>query len=123
MSKITDKQQRELQYLAELSDEDIDTSDIPEVDYVSDAVRGRFYRPIKRQITLRIDTDVLEWFRAQGGKYQTLINAALRDYVEEHQGCNPSSAPVTPPMLGSKRGRWQRMSGIGAGIRAECENP
>jgi len=86
MSKMTDKQQRELRQLAELPDEAIDTSDIPEVGDFSGAVRGRFYRPIKRQITLRIDVDLLEWFRAQGGKYQTHINAALREYVQEHRG-------------------------------------
>jgi len=83
---MTDKQQRELRQLAELPDEAIDTSDIPEVGDFSGAVRGRFYRPIKRQITLRIDVDLLEWFRAQGGKYQTHINAALREYVQEHRG-------------------------------------
>ncbi|MEA3273888.1 MAG: BrnA antitoxin family protein [Pseudomonadota bacterium] len=86
MSKMTDEQRHELQRLAELPDEDIDTSDIPEVADFSRAVRGRFYRPVKRQITLRIDADLLEWFRAQGGKYQTRINAALREYVEEHHG-------------------------------------
>ena len=85
MSKMTDEQRRELRYLAELPDEDIDTGDIPEVSDFTDAVRGRFYRPVKRQITLRIDADLLEWFRAQGGKYQTRINAALREYVKEHQ--------------------------------------
>ncbi|WP_133510105.1 BrnA antitoxin family protein [Candidatus Thiosymbion oneisti] len=86
MSKTTDKQQRELRQLAELPDEDIDTSDIPEVSDFSGAVRGRFYRPIKQQITLRIDVDLLEWFEAQGGKYQTHINAALREYVQTHRG-------------------------------------
>lgn len=86
MSKMTDEQQRELRYLAELPDEHIDTTEIPEVSDFTDAVRGRFYRPIKRQVTLRIDADLLEWFRAQGGKYQTRINAALREYVKEHQG-------------------------------------
>jgi len=82
MSKTTDKQQQELQRLAELPDEDIDTGDIPEVGDFSGAVRGRFYRPIKQKITLRIDVDLLEWFKAQGSKYQTHINAALREYVQ-----------------------------------------
>ncbi|CAD7851350.1 MAG: hypothetical protein [Olavius algarvensis Gamma 1 endosymbiont] len=71
--------------MAELPDADIDTSDIPEIVDFSDAVRGRFYRPIKQQVTLRIDADLLEWFRAQGGKYQTHINTALREYVQEHR--------------------------------------
>jgi uncharacterized protein (DUF4415 family) len=96
MSKMTDEQRRELQRLAELPDEEIDTSDIPEVGDFSDAIRGRFYRPIKRQITLRIDADLLEWFRAQGGKYQTRINAALREYVEGHHGRVRKNKDLTP---------------------------
>ena len=82
MSKMTDKQRGDLFRLSELREQDIDTSDIPEITDFSHAVRGRFYRPIKRQVTLRIDADVLEWFRAQGGRYQTRINHVLREYVE-----------------------------------------
>jgi uncharacterized protein (DUF4415 family) len=85
MSKTADEQRRELQRLAELPDEAIDTGDIPEVDDFSGAVRGRFYRTVKQQVTLRIDADLLEWFRSRGGKYQTRINDALREYVESHR--------------------------------------
>lgn len=60
----------------------VDLSDIAEQADWTGAVRGRFYRPIKQQITLRIDADVLAWFRAQGGKYQTAVNEALRDHVK-----------------------------------------
>lgn len=84
MSKLTDEQHRELQRLAELPDEEIDTSEIPEIRDFSSAIRGKFYRPIKKQITLRIDADLIAWFKAQGGQYQTRINSALREYVEEH---------------------------------------
>ncbi len=42
------------------------------------AVRGRFYRPLKRQITARVDADVLEWLQSQGKGYQSRINAILR---------------------------------------------
>ena len=38
----------------------------------------------KEQVTLRIDADVLAWFRAGGNKYQTRINAALREYIRTH---------------------------------------
>ena len=54
----------------------------------SDAGRGVFYRPVKRQITLRLDADVLAWFkqRAPGGRgYQTAINRALHDHVQQHR--------------------------------------
>ena len=85
MSKVTEKQSKEIRRLAKMADEDIDTSELPEVDDFSDAVRGRFYRPVKRQITLRLDADLLAWFRSQGGKYQTRINAALREYMDSHR--------------------------------------
>ena len=85
MSKVTKKQAREIQKLADSADEEIDTNDIPEVEDFSGAVRGRFYRPVKQQITLRIDADLLAWFRSLGSKYQTRINAALREYMDSHR--------------------------------------
>jgi len=75
---------RELTALAALPDDRIDTGDVPEVRDWSAAKRGLLYRPLKRQLTLRLDADVVAWFkrRAKGGRgYQTDINRALRDYV------------------------------------------
>jgi uncharacterized protein (DUF4415 family) len=40
----------------------------------------------KQQITLRIDADVLEWFRAYGSGYQSRMNAVLKAYVQTHEG-------------------------------------
>lgn len=68
-----------------MADEDINTDDIPEVFDWSDAVRGKFYRPIKEQVTLRIDADVIAWFRQNEDKYQTAINAALREHVDRQR--------------------------------------
>ena len=85
MNKVTERQAEEIRRLAEKSDGEIDTGDAPEVTDFHGAEVGRFYRPIKKQVTLRLDADLLEWFRAQGGKYQTRINRALREYVEEHR--------------------------------------
>ena len=79
------KQIDELRQLAQQSDRHINTSDIPEVVDWSGAERGRYYRPVKQQVTLRIDADLLAWFRSQGNKYQTRINTVLRDYVEHHR--------------------------------------
>ena len=45
---------------------------------------GRFYRPIKKQITIRIDADLLDWFKHEAEKYQTLINQACREYMLHH---------------------------------------
>jgi uncharacterized protein (DUF4415 family) len=73
--------------LAALPDESIDLDDMAEVPDWSDASRGKFYRPVKQQLTLRLDADVVHWFKAQtqGGGYQTRINQALRHYVEQHE--------------------------------------
>lgn len=85
MSKVTKRQAEEIRELVDLPDDRIDTSDIPEMTDFRNAEVGRFYRPVKKQITLRLDADLIAWFREQGGKYQTRINQALREYVEEHR--------------------------------------
>ena len=85
---LTAEQQAELDLLAALPEEEIDTRDMPEVRDWSEARRGVLYRPLKRQITLRIDDDVIEWFKSQshqGGGYQTDINRALREYVDRYR--------------------------------------
>ena len=81
---LNQRQKEYLERLRNMPDDEIDTSDAPEILDWSNAKRGMFYRPIKRQITLRLDADVLEWFRQQvpdGRGYQTEINKALRDHV------------------------------------------
>jgi len=85
---LTAAQRAELKALAALPDDEIDTRDIAEVRDWSGAKRGLFYRPLKQQLTLRIDADVVAWFkgRARGGKrYQTNINHALREYMERNR--------------------------------------
>jgi len=68
----------ELAALARKRDEDIDTSDIPEIKDWSGAVVGKFYRPIKEAVSIRLDADILAWFKGQGSGYQTRINEVLR---------------------------------------------
>lgn len=76
---ITDKQRRELKRLAARPDSQIDFSDVPEAKpRASDIEVGRFYKPIKQLVSLRVDADVLAWFRGQGKKYQTYMNKVLR---------------------------------------------
>ena len=77
---LTDAQREQLAQLAAMPDEMIDTGDIPEL---TDAawragVRGRFYRPVKQQITARVDADVLAWLKSEGKGYQGRLNAILR---------------------------------------------
>ena len=68
--------------LAAMSDDDIDTDDIPEapVENWALAKRPGLYRPLKRHMSMRLDADVIEWFkqRAQGRGYQSEIKRVLR---------------------------------------------
>lgn len=67
-----------------MSDEDIDTSDIPELDD-NFFQQAELRLPVKKPVTIRLDADVLEWFKGQGQGYQTRINNLLRKYMETHQ--------------------------------------
>ena len=81
---LTPEQLAELEAIAAMPDSAIDTSDAPEVLDWTSAKRGSFYRPVKQQLTLRLDADLIAWFkiRSKKGKgYQTRINEALREYV------------------------------------------
>ncbi|HUI42472.1 MAG TPA: BrnA antitoxin family protein [Terriglobia bacterium] len=62
-----------------MPDSAIDYSDAPATELFPPEIQvGRFYRPVKQQISLRVDADVLAWFRSRGGKYQTYMNQVLR---------------------------------------------
>jgi uncharacterized protein (DUF4415 family) len=77
---LTAGQKAELDALKAMADADIDTSDIPPLTdaFWKNAARNPFYKPTKTSTTVRIDSDVLLWLRAQGKGYQTRINAILR---------------------------------------------
>ena len=84
--KSEQTQRDRLARLAVMPDETIDTSDISELSAETWATAeiGRFYRPKKEAVTIRLDADILEYFRrsAEGGRgYQTAINAALRSHM------------------------------------------
>lgn len=64
---------------------DLTDPDAPEVTEWGGAVRGKFYRPVKKAISIRVDADVLAWFQAQGGRYQRRMNEALREYMVRHR--------------------------------------
>lgn len=81
MSKVS---KTDWKRLSEMDDKDIDTSDIKELDdaFFQDA---ELRVPSKQPVTLRIDSDVLLWFKSQGQGYQTRINKLLRAYMESQQ--------------------------------------
>jgi uncharacterized protein (DUF4415 family) len=77
---LTTRQRDKLRSLAGRPESEIDLSDVPEMtnEEWKKAERGRFYRPVKQQITARVDADVLAWLKSHGRGYQTRINAILR---------------------------------------------
>ena len=79
-SRLTVGRKRRLEKLSRRPDSEINTSDIPELTekFWQNAVRNPFYRPLKQQLTLRLDADIIAWLRRQGRGYQTRANALLR---------------------------------------------
>jgi uncharacterized protein (DUF4415 family) len=67
-------------FLAVLPDDQIDTSDIPELPLSAwkDAVRGKFYRPVEQAVSMRLDADIIAWVKKPGKDYQTRANRILR---------------------------------------------
>ena len=92
---MTDQQKAELAALAAMSDDEIDTSDIPEVTDWSNAKRGVIYRLTKQRITLDLDAEVIAWFKSNAQTdidSQTLINLVLREHVRREKARNPASS-------------------------------
>jgi uncharacterized protein (DUF4415 family) len=90
MKKLTKRQQSEIAAIAAMKDEDIDLSDMPEVVDWSGAEIGKFYRPPKKPVTMRLDADVVEWLKSYGPGYQTKANLLLRHAMT-------SAQPLKPP--------------------------
>jgi len=87
LPQLTALRCEELRALAQRPDSEIDCSDIAPLDetFWKNAMRGRFYRPVKKAVSVRIDLDVLEWLKMQGKGYQTKINAILRESMLRSQ--------------------------------------
>jgi len=84
MKKTDPEFKKQLAAVRAIRDRDIDTSDIPEITDRSRAEVGKFYRPIKKPVTVRLDADVLAWLKSQGKGYQTRINSLLRSAMSKH---------------------------------------
>lgn len=82
MQRVKGAQADEIRALERMKEREIDTTDIPPVLDWSKAVVGKFYRPIKKPLTIRLDADVLAWLKGQGRGYQTRINSLLRSSME-----------------------------------------
>jgi uncharacterized protein (DUF4415 family) len=85
MTKLTAEKRKQVVKLAKVPDSRIDLSDIPEIKNLpSDAVIGKFYRPKKTSVTIRLDADVLPWLKAMGDGYQTRVNTYLRHLMQRN---------------------------------------
>jgi uncharacterized protein (DUF4415 family) len=78
MKRLSKEQKRQIRAIAEKKDAEIDFSDTPPVLDWSKAEIGKFYRPPKKPVTIRLDADVLAWLKAGGPGYQTKANGLLR---------------------------------------------
>ncbi|MDF0682674.1 MAG: BrnA antitoxin family protein [Candidatus Nitrosocosmicus sp.] len=76
----------EINALKDMSEKELDLSDIPEIDFdkLKKPIIGKFYRPLKKPISIRMDADVLEWFKSYK-HYQKIINTICRNYMQKHQ--------------------------------------
>lgn len=92
-SDLKPEHQAMLRKLAEMPERAIDYSDIPATteEEWRGAKRGADFRPVKRPVSIRLDADVLTYFRrrAETGGYQTMINEALREYMQRHPFTEP----------------------------------
>jgi len=86
MRKLSKGQKRDIATIKAMKDEDIDLSDMPEVLDWSKAEVGKFYRPPKKAVTMRLDADVLAWLKGFGKGYQTRANLLLRHAMASTQG-------------------------------------
>jgi uncharacterized protein (DUF4415 family) len=78
---LTPRQRRDIAAIAAMPDSGIDYSDIPRIrdSFWKSAVRNPFYRPVKRQVTVRLDADIIAWLRMAGKGYQSRLNRVLRN--------------------------------------------
>jgi uncharacterized protein (DUF4415 family) len=93
MRKPTKEQKRDIGAIAAKKGADIDFSDMPEVADWSGGEMGKFYRPAKKSVTMRLDKDVIEWLKTYGKGYQTRANWLLRHAMASAAG-NSESARI-----------------------------
>lgn len=89
--KVTPAMKRRLKKLAERPDSEIDFSDIPELtdEFWKNAIPSPFYRPVKEQVTVRLDSDVIAWLKKKGAGYQTRMNSLLRSAMLDEIAAKP----------------------------------
>jgi uncharacterized protein (DUF4415 family) len=82
---LKDSSETNLERIDQMTDDEIDTSDIPPLDDAFFANAKLRLPEGKVPVVMTVDADVFQWFKSQGPEYQNLINTALRIYAEEHK--------------------------------------
>jgi uncharacterized protein (DUF4415 family) len=106
MRKLTKEQKREIAAIAAKTDADIDFSDISQRFDWSAAEIGKFYRPTKKPVTLRLDTDVIQWLKTDGRGYQTKANWLLRQamlHSRKKLAANVGIHASSPSVAGNRK--------------------
>jgi uncharacterized protein (DUF4415 family) len=110
MRKLTKEQQQDIRAIAIKKDEEIDFSDVAPVLDWSGAEIGKFYRPTKKPVTMRLDSDVIAWLKSEGRGYQTKANWLLRHAMLHQTKVNNPANRLSVRPLG-KAGRQKRKTG------------
>ena len=105
MRKLTKEQNRDIRAIAAKKDRDIDFSDAPPVLDWSGAEIGKFYRPVKKPVTMRLDSDVIAWLKSDGRGYQTKANWLLRNAMLHFTKANRLNKRKRAPRRGKSRPR------------------
>ncbi len=92
MKNRTKEQKRDIRAIAAKRDADIDFSDAPEVLDWSGSEIGKFYRPVKKPVTMRLDADVIAWLKSGGRGYQTKANWLLRHAMAHYSSQDSAGA-------------------------------
>lgn len=84
LNKIQSQSKTDWKRIDDLDDSEIDYTDIPELQD-QDWASAKVVDHAKKAISLRVDMDVLDWYKHQGGRYQKLMNMVLRQYMNSHR--------------------------------------
>jgi uncharacterized protein (DUF4415 family) len=109
MRRLTKEQKRDIRVIAAKRDTDIDFSDVPPVLNWSGAEIGKFYRPKKKPVTMRLDSDVIAWLKADGRGYQTKANWLLRNAMLHFT----KEASISRRKIAPQRGKAREGKGNG----------
>jgi uncharacterized protein (DUF4415 family) len=108
MKKLTKAQKWDIRAVAGKRDEDIDFTDTPPVLDWSRAEIGKFYRPQKKPVTMRLDSDVIAWLKADGRGYQTKANWLLRSAMLHFRRKTSANVRAAAPRRGKTGETKQR---------------